>query len=108
MPSKPISAGPAPQAAAAPAQEGTQPVIATNAAALPSYDSLTPDQRQGLPALHLDVHGYAEKPVDRFVVINLKRYRIGDVLAEGPTVKDILPEGAVLEYRGTLFLLPAN
>ena len=31
----------------------------------------------------------------------------GDVLDEGPTLKDILPQGAVLEFHGTTFLLPA-
>jgi|SRR5215469_2096025 len=108
------AAAPAPPAPAAPANAGSpapqvpQPLVATNAAALPTYGSLTPEQRQGLAALHLDVHGYADKPAERFVVINLKRYRIGDVLTEGPTVKDIVREGAVLEYQGTLFLLPAN
>ena len=101
------------QSAAVPAGEANtppaaEPVVAANAAALPTYDSLTPDQRQGLPALHLDVHSYAADPTERFVVINLKRYRIGDVLAEGPNVKDIVPQGAVLEYHGKVFLLPAN
>ena len=85
-----------------------EPVVAANAAALPTYDSLTPDQRQGVPALHLDVHAYAQDPAQRFVVINLKRYRVGDALTEGPTLKDIVPLGAVLEYHGVVFLLPAN
>ncbi|MGE5625356.1 MAG: general secretion pathway protein GspB [Bacillota bacterium] len=101
-------ASPAPPDAAAQAPEPPQPELATNAAALPTFAALTPEQRQGLPELHLDVHGYAEKPADRFVVINLKRYRIGEVLAEGPTIRDIIPEGAVLEYHGTVFLLPAT
>lgn len=107
-PSPSAAAPAAPADKAADALPVSQPVIATNAAAIPSYDSLTPDQRQGLPPLHLDVHGYAADPAERFVVINLKRYRIGDQLAEGAMLKDILPQGAVLEYRGTLFLLPAN
>jgi hypothetical protein len=55
----------------------------------------------------MDVHGYVGNPKDRFVVINLKQYHIGDVLDEGPTLKDILPQGAVLEFHGTTFLLPA-
>jgi pyruvate/2-oxoglutarate dehydrogenase complex dihydrolipoamide acyltransferase (E2) component len=81
---------------------------ATDSASLPSFDALTPEQRQSLPALHMDVHGYAGNPKDRFVVINLKQYHIGDVLDEGPTLKDILPQGAVLEFHGTTFLLPAH
>jgi len=73
-----------------------------------SLDELPPDFRQSLPRLHMDVHGYAAKPADRFVVINLKSYRIGDTLAEGPVLKDIVPQGAVLEFHGVTFLLPPS
>jgi len=83
------------------------PIGAQNAGAgLTSYDDLPADVRQSLPALHLDVLGYATKPADRFVVINLQRYRAGDTTADGVQVVDILPQGAVLESRGTRFLLP--
>lgn len=93
-----------------PTQGALSPPIQTSAtgtASLPTFDALSPEQRQSLPALHMDVHGYAADPKDRFVVINLKQYHIGDVLDEGPTLKDILPQGAVLEFHGTTFLLPA-
>jgi hypothetical protein len=74
----------------------------------PALDTLPQDIRQTLPSLHLDVLGYADKRAERFAVINLKHYRIGDVLAEGPTLKDVLPQGAVLEFHGSVFLLPAT
>jgi general secretion pathway protein B len=99
----PVAAQPPMTAANPPLQ-----VPATDSASLPTFDALTPEQRQSLPALHMDVHGYAGNPKDRFVVINLKQYHIGDVLDEGPTLKDILPQGAVLEFHGTTFLLPAH
>lgn len=74
----------------------------------PGIDGLPEDVRQTLPTLHLDVHGYAGNPKDRFVVINLKQFHIGDQVADGVTLKDIVPQGAVLEYRGSVFLLPAS
>lgn len=79
-----------------------------NQPAVQGIDSLPADLRQALPALHLDVHAYAKDPAERFVVINLQRYHIGDLLAEGPKLVDILPQGAVLEFRGATFLLPAS
>lgn len=110
--SAPEASAPAPAAAPLPAATVANPPAAPLAAGavpnLPSFDSLPPELRQNLPALHLDVHGYAANPRDRFVVINLKRYRIGDTLAEGPRVVDIVPQGAVLEFQGTTFLLPAT
>ena len=76
--------------------------------AMQGIDALPPELRQALPPLHMDVHGYATRPADRFVVINLKQYRIGNTLAEGPVLKDIVPQGAVLEFRGVTFLLPPS
>lgn len=97
----------APRAAPKAAAQPVAPVVAQNGSAdLPTYDSLPADLRQSLPALHLDVHGYAVKPAERFVVINLQRYRIGDSLPEGLQVADIVPQGVILEFHGTRFLLP--
>jgi general secretion pathway protein B len=96
------------QVAEAPSTVADAPQPATHDSSLPTFDALSPDQRQGLPALHLDVHGYATKAADRFVVINLKQYHIGDTLAEGLVLKDIVPQGAVLEFHGVTFLLPAS
>ena len=93
----------------APARAVAQPAPTASPAILPpAIDSLPEDLRQSLPALHLDVHGYAGNPKERFVVINLRQYHIGDSVADGVTLKDIVPQGAVLEYRGSLFLLPAS
>lgn len=97
----------APAAAPAAVTAAATPVIAQNSSAdLPSYDSLPAEVRQPLPALHLDVLGYATRPEERFVVINLQRYRIGDSLAAGLKLVDIAPQGAILESNGTRFLLP--
>jgi general secretion pathway protein B len=59
-----------------------------------------------LPDLHLDIHVYSEHPADRFVFVNMNKYREQARLAEGPLVKEITPEGVILEYLGNGFLLP--
>lgn len=103
----PATPAPALSTAPAPAPRTTVSVVAQNAdAGVPSLDTLPMDVRQTLPALHLDVLGYAMKPDDRFVVINFQRYRIGDTTVEGVRVTDIVPGGAILDYHGTRFLLP--
>jgi general secretion pathway protein B len=94
-------------AATAAAASAVQAVIAQNGSAdLPSYDSLPQELKQSLPPLHLDVHGYAAEPAQRFVVINLQRYRVGDTVAGNLRVVDIVPQGVILESNGTRFLLP--
>lgn len=58
--------------------------------------------------LHLDIHVFGETPADRFVFINMNKYRENSKLVEGPTVREITPDGVVLEYQGTTFLLPRD
>ncbi|MGH8288007.1 MAG: general secretion pathway protein GspB [Steroidobacteraceae bacterium] len=61
-----------------------------------------------LPSLHLDLHVFAKRPRDRFVMINMHRLQEGDTLPNGVQVEAIRPDGVVLSYRGTRFLLPRN
>jgi hypothetical protein len=63
--------------------------------------------RKNLPALTLNIHVYDQDPKHRLVVINGLDLAIGDTL-EGTevTVKDIIPEGALLSAGGEVFLLP--
>jgi general secretion pathway protein B len=53
--------------------------------------------------LSLDVHVYAEQPAQRFVLINMTRYREGDRLKEGALLERITSQGVVLSYQGELF-----
>ena len=61
---------------------------------------------QALPDLHLDVHVYATKPAERFVYINMRKYREGATLQEGPILERIRRDGVVLNYHGVRFVLP--
>jgi len=58
-----------------------------------------------LPTLRLELHAYAERPSDRFVFINGRKYVEGDRLADGPELLSIAPNGAVLRHLGQRFLL---
>ena len=59
-----------------------------------------------LPDLHLDIHVYSEQPAERFIFVNMSKYREQGRLTEGPVVKEITPEGVILEHLGNGFLLP--
>lgn len=58
-----------------------------------------------MPELRLDLHVYDSKPAERYAFINMHKVREGEVTPEGVTVKEITPDGVVLEYQGTEFLL---
>ena len=73
---------------------------------LPLYQQIV--DSAGLPSLHLDLHVFADRPQDRFVMINMHRLGEGDSLPGGVQVQTIRPDGVVLTYHGTRFLLPRN
>ncbi len=75
-------------------------------AALPTADELRANGTLQMADLHLDIHVYSDEPADRFVFINMVRHREKSRLAEGPVVQEITPEGVILDYAGTRFLLP--
>ena len=61
-----------------------------------------------IPVLRLDLHVFAAKPQERFVMINMHKLHEGDSLPEGVHVESITPEGAVLSSNGMRFLLPRD
>ena len=105
------SSAPAPEpepvvepAPTAPVQPRPQPSFTL--AALPTADELHANGQLQMAELHLDIHVYSEKPEERFVFINMVKHREKSRLAEGPVVQEITPEGVILDYSGTRFLLP--
>ena len=62
--------------------------------------------RKDIPKFKLTVHIYDEQPKNRLVVINGVKYVIDDMIEEKALVKDIIPEGVVLDFDGTEFLVP--
>ena len=93
-------AGPAPgpfKAWASPAATSAGVPLYHDAAALPGVN---------IPQLRLDLHVFAAKPQDRFVMINMHKLHEGDSTPEGVHVDGITPEGAVLSKDGVKFLTP--
>jgi general secretion pathway protein B len=73
---------------------------------LPSINEINVADQPALANLHLDVHVYATQPSERFVYINMRKYREGATLAEGPVLERIRRDGVVLNYQGLRFVLP--
>ncbi len=73
---------------------------------LPSANQLRLNGTLQMAELHLDIHVYSDTPADRFVFINMAKHRENSRLTEGPLVREITPEGVILSYQGTDFLLP--
>lgn len=72
---------------------------------LPSFQQLILEGRLSVQHLHLDIHVFGDAGPERFVFINMKKYREGDTLAEGPSLEEITSTGVILAYRGDKFTL---
>jgi general secretion pathway protein B len=131
-PSVPPAAAPAPGSAAgtaaatsspadttnaedyAPAQESPAPIGLGNHvrrgtdSGLPLYQDVSTSPGTQLPQLRLDLHVFAAHPQDRFAMINMHKVHEGDTLPEGVHVDSISPEGVVLSFNGSKFLLPRD
>lgn len=108
-PSQPVDE---PQPKTTPVTQQVEPVvISQNRAAIrstaihPTFQEVLARGAVSLPELHIDIHVFSETPEDRFVFINMNKYRQGEQLGEGPDVVEITIDGVVLGYQGTSFLL---
>jgi general secretion pathway protein B len=73
-------------------------------AALPTAAALVA-QGVGLPQLRLELHAFSERPSERYVFINGRKYVEGERLPEGTQLVSITPTGAILSQYGQQFLL---
>jgi general secretion pathway protein B len=73
---------------------------------LPTISEIDLSSQPPLPDLHIDVHVFAAKPADRFVYIDMQKYREGAALLDGLTLERIRRDGVVLNYHGLRFVLP--
>jgi general secretion pathway protein B len=95
-PAAPQSATPQPQQAAPPGV----PSVLTLQAPLRKFREMPPDYRADFPALRVEIHVYEKEAARRFVMVNGRKYREGERMAEGPALLEIVADGMVLEYRG--------
>ncbi len=82
----------------------TYPSVVTEPVA--TFNDLRAQGVLRLPDMHLDIHVYSSEPEDRFVFVNMSKYKERATLDEGPVVREITPDGVILEYLGKRFLLP--
>jgi general secretion pathway protein B len=92
--------------ASAPAGAFNGRVRRGTASGVPLYQDAAATPGTQIPQLRLDLHVFALRPQDRFVMINMHKLHEGDTTPEGVHVENITPEGAVLTYNGSRFMLP--
>ena len=75
---------------------------------IPLFVDVQSNSLQTLPDLSLDVHVYDSVQSNRFVFINMTKYREGDFTQEGLAVERIDSKGVILAADGEQFRLPVK
>ncbi len=70
---------------------------------IPFLREMAPSFRRNVPKLNINVFVYAKNPDDRFVIIDMKKYRTGQETAEGIEIKEIKSNSLVLLYNNRTF-----
>jgi general secretion pathway protein B len=104
VPAQPTAAAPV----SSPPPTTRAPNRSASSASLPTIHEVLANGSVTLPALHVDIHVFAESPEDRFVFINMNKQVEGSRLAEGPVVEEITTDGVVLNHNGISFVLPRD
>lgn len=91
-------------AVAEPPPSATAPAQAMQPALL-SLAQLPAAERQGLPALRITMHVFAEQPAQRFAIIDGHRVAEGALLGEDVVLAEITRAGVILDLHGQRVLL---
>jgi general secretion pathway protein B len=106
----PTASAAATKPAASPADAAAKPPVASRPAPaappLPTMWDLPYSIRKDIPELALTMHVYSGQAADRFVVIKGEREVEGDDLGDGVMLREITPDGMVLEFKGQRFFYP--
>ena len=91
-----------------PAAQQNEPAKQTSSTSAQPYSELPFSVRKALPELRLSMHVYASDPAQRFVVLNDSRIGEGDKTNDDVFVREIRPDGVVLEFQSQRFFYPRD
>jgi general secretion pathway protein B len=70
---------------------------------IPLFKDLPYDFRSSAPKMAINVFMYTDKPEDRFVVLNMTKYKAGQTTKDAVEIKEIRPDGIIASYGGKVF-----
>jgi general secretion pathway protein B len=70
---------------------------------IPYLSELDPEFRRTVPELKINVFVYSEQSSDRFVMIDMVKYTVGDRIKESVTLKEIRSDSLVVAYNNHIF-----
>jgi len=104
----PLTKPPAPAMTATrkPEPKVTPPAVPNNTGQVTPWSSLPESERAGMPPLRVNIHVYTPDENQRILYIDNELRVRGEEVAPGVVVDEVVPEGAIVRYRGQRYLLP--
>lgn len=69
----------------------------------PYLSGLSYEFRRRVPKVQINVFVYSEKEEDRMIMIEMRRYQVGEDIAENMELKEIRKNSIVVEYKDEVF-----
>lgn len=73
---------------------------------IPLLEQMPGDFQEQIPEMTINVYAQEEHAENAFVIINMRKYRIGDSIDSGLVLKEIGVDGMTLSKQGKLFVVP--
>jgi general secretion pathway protein B len=70
---------------------------------IPFLEELPYEVRQSIPKMTVNVFVYSPNPSESFVVINMEKYKTGQLTKDSVELKEIRPESLVVNYHDRIF-----
>jgi general secretion pathway protein B len=70
---------------------------------IPLFKDLPYNFRSSVPKMAINVFMYTDKLEDRFVVLNMTKYKAGQTTKDAVEIREIRPDGVVASYGGRVF-----
>ncbi len=70
---------------------------------IPLLSDLPFEFRQALPKFTINVFVYSQDPEERFIMIDMVKYKPGQQIKDAMLLKEILPDGFVIDYQNRVF-----
>jgi general secretion pathway protein B len=78
-------------------------MVSADSQEIPLFKDLPYKFRSSAPRMSINVFMYAPNPEDRFVVLNMNKYKAGQMTKDAVEIKEIRPDGIVASFGGQVF-----
>ncbi len=72
------------------------------------WKDLSPEFKESMPKMKLNGITFFEKEKDRYVIINMYKYQLDDVVKNGPSIDEIRKDSIIMFYKDKQFIFPLD